>query len=167
MFWSELCILNPGLVYKSCTDTSSITSYIWAYANLCSTLFTFASIWLLMRQRLSAGASVTNCKCSLSHTQDVVFTFPLSFFRGLSQISNWQWLPALIFQKKGAISFGARCGYQMQRCVKASSSNSPLTEGPLHACEGDGCIFSPLFPLGYFWRAIMRNVVTVFPAVIS
>lgn len=71
----------------------------------------------------------------------------LFFGGGLSQISNQQWLPVLIFQmratNKGAISLGARCGYQMQRCVKASSSNSPLTEGPLHACEGDGCILSP------------------------
>lgn len=61
---------------------------------------------------------------------------PICPFSTLSQISNVQRFPALIFQKwaawQGTLSVGAEWENHMQWCVKASSSKRPLTD--LFAC---------------------------------
>ena len=101
--------------------------------------------------------------------------FPFCPFISTFRLSKVQWVLALIFQqsaaRRGAISLRAKCRNQMQWCVKASSSNSPLTEG-IYSCvfvfarmHTSVCFWPDVF--GYAWCGVRQHGLIVFPAVLS
>lgn len=158
-------------------DTYSMSLCIWEYVNVHAVMFTYY-LFLLTRQDnwfecdravfylISVVMhSIWPLLCTAQMKREALCilkkwehnpTFFFCPFSALSRISNIQWVLALIFQKcaawQGTISLRVECGNQMQWCVKASSSNSPLTEG--YVCVR-ACMHTSVYVFGVFSMTIL------------